>query len=297
MKKILASILALAFLLPSAGEAYKVPEQLLIVNKKINQLAFYEDGVLQKTAPVATGKYAKLTPEGKFKVIVKWKCPVYYRTNSKGCATGNPLGLRWLGLNVPGTSGYTYGIHGNNNESSIGTYASSGCVRMHNKDIVWMFDHVKVGANVVITNSTKSFEEIASANGFNVGYKTEKINETLTIYEKTYLYNHPNNFSRTKAAIKPTKIKAFEKFGSWYHINTWIGPKWVHESNAIVGIEEKYESVLELNEIHELYNYPNEKKRTYYKIGAQKVKTVAKVGNWYKIKTWVGEKWIEKDAD
>ncbi|MDC7783486.1 MULTISPECIES: L,D-transpeptidase [Priestia] len=38
----------------------------------------------------------------------------------------------------------TYGIHGNNNESSIGKYVSRGCVRMHNADIEKLYDKIQV---------------------------------------------------------------------------------------------------------------------------------------------------------
>ncbi|WP_387407470.1 L,D-transpeptidase [Priestia aryabhattai] len=41
--------------------------------------------------------------------------------------------------------GDTYGIHVNNNESSIGKYVSQGCVRMHNVDIEQLYDKVQVG--------------------------------------------------------------------------------------------------------------------------------------------------------
>jgi lipoprotein-anchoring transpeptidase ErfK/SrfK len=43
-----------------------------------------------------------------------------------------------------------YAIHGTNNPSSIGTYASYGCIRMHNRDIVDLFERVSVGTPVVV---------------------------------------------------------------------------------------------------------------------------------------------------
>jgi hypothetical protein len=65
----------------------------------------------------------------------------------------NPLGPRWLGLNALGTGGSSYGVHGTNNPYSIGTYASSGCVRMYNQDILWLYERAPVGAGVEIINS------------------------------------------------------------------------------------------------------------------------------------------------
>ena len=47
-------------------------------------------------------------------------------------------------------SGGEYAIHGTNKPSSIGTFASYGCIRMYNQDIVDLFDRVNVGTPVVV---------------------------------------------------------------------------------------------------------------------------------------------------
>jgi len=44
---------------------------------------------------------------------------------------------------------YIY-IHGTNNEATIGKKASIGCIRMKNRDIIELFDHIKVGCKVYI---------------------------------------------------------------------------------------------------------------------------------------------------
>lgn len=155
-------------------------QQLIIINKSENMLYFYENGEKVKSFHVATGKRSALTPEGVFKVQLKWKCPIYYATNKKGCASGNPLGPRWIGLNVPGTTGYTYGIHGTNQEKSIGSYASSGCVRMLNKEVTWLFDNVNVGTKVVIISSTKSADKIATEKGYKLKNEPTKATSPST---------------------------------------------------------------------------------------------------------------------
>jgi lipoprotein-anchoring transpeptidase ErfK/SrfK len=48
--------------------------------------------------------------------------------------------------------GGEYAIHGTNRPDSIGTYASYGCIRMHNHDIVDLFDRVAVGTQVVVVH-------------------------------------------------------------------------------------------------------------------------------------------------
>lgn len=60
----------------------------------------------------------------------------------------NPLGVRAIYL------GWTeYRIHGTTAPSSIGRAASSGCIRMHNDDVVDLFDRVHIGAPVYVVKS------------------------------------------------------------------------------------------------------------------------------------------------
>jgi lipoprotein-anchoring transpeptidase ErfK/SrfK len=59
----------------------------------------------------------------------------------------NPLGAKAIYL---GNS--LYRIHGTNDSSSIGTEASSGCIRMHNGHVVHLAKLVKSGTPVYVTN-------------------------------------------------------------------------------------------------------------------------------------------------
>jgi lipoprotein-anchoring transpeptidase ErfK/SrfK len=42
-------------------------------------------------------------------------------------------------------------IHGTNNPGSVGGFVSWGCIRMHNKDIMDLYDRVSAGTRVVFT--------------------------------------------------------------------------------------------------------------------------------------------------
>jgi lipoprotein-anchoring transpeptidase ErfK/SrfK len=57
----------------------------------------------------------------------------------------NPLGARALYLGST-----EYRIHGTNQPSTIGTFVSSGCVRLTNEDISDLFTRVNVGTRVVV---------------------------------------------------------------------------------------------------------------------------------------------------
>lgn len=62
-----------------------------------------------------------------------------------GGAPGNPMGAAALTL-----FGGEYAIHGTNAPGSIGGFVSYGCIRMHNRDILDLFDRVHVGTRVVV---------------------------------------------------------------------------------------------------------------------------------------------------
>jgi hypothetical protein len=142
--------------------------KFIIINKANNRLAYYENSQLKRVFKVATGRSPSLTPEGKFKIVNKIVNRPYYKGRIPGGDPRNPLGNRWLGLNARGTWGTTYAIHGNNNPSSIGKYVSSGCIRMYDDEVEWLFNRVKINTPVIITTSRKSFDSIAAANGFKV---------------------------------------------------------------------------------------------------------------------------------
>lgn len=78
-----------------------------------------------------------------------WPSPIGDWEISEKAVWGEGFGARWLGLNVPWG---TYGIHGTNNEGSIGSPASHGCIRMLNRDVIELYDLVEVGTPVIIRN-------------------------------------------------------------------------------------------------------------------------------------------------
>nr|WP_236932773.1 L,D-transpeptidase [Geosporobacter ferrireducens] len=103
------------------------------INKAAFTLTLYHNENVVKTYPVAIGKPSTPTPEGTFSTVNKQVNP------------GGPFGTRWIGLSKP-----SYGIHGTSNPASIGTMASNGCIRLHNRDVNELFNFVPVGTTVRI---------------------------------------------------------------------------------------------------------------------------------------------------
>jgi len=60
-----------------------------------------------------------------------------------GGSSRNPMGAAALGLDRG-----NYAIHGTNDPSSVGGFVSHGCIRMHNADVMELYQSVSVGTEV-----------------------------------------------------------------------------------------------------------------------------------------------------
>jgi len=129
---------------------------VLVIRRGANELRYYVGNKLTRTVGVATGQAIYPTPTGTFQIVDMQLNPWWRPPDSdwaKGLdpippGPGNPLGTRWMGLDAPGV-----GIHGTPDDTSIGYSASHGCIRMHISDAEWLFQHVKLGTPVVITDA------------------------------------------------------------------------------------------------------------------------------------------------
>lgn len=120
----------------------------IVVNISQRKLRLIRNGRVVRTYAIAVGQPAYPTPTGDFAINDKQKNPAWTPPNSpwaKELSTippgpGNPLGTRWIGTTAP-----AIGIHGTYADSSIGTAASHGCMRMHIKDVEALYDQVAIG--------------------------------------------------------------------------------------------------------------------------------------------------------
>ncbi|MCE5192152.1 MAG: L,D-transpeptidase/peptidoglycan binding protein [Actinomycetia bacterium] len=128
----------------------------ILVRRSQRRLYLYDHGNLVKTYSVAVGTPGYPTPRGDFTIVLKRYRPTWSNPGSDWAkdmpayippGPGNPLGTRALNLDAPGIR-----IHGTSNNSSIGTAASHGCMRMHMWDIEDLYDRVPVGTPVHVIN-------------------------------------------------------------------------------------------------------------------------------------------------
>ncbi len=161
----LALVLALAAGVVAAGKAVArevvgfdaaVPPGTIVIRTGERALYLVGQGGSALRYPVAVGKPGKQwfgwsQVDGKY-VEPAWSPPAEVKRDNPrlpnviaGGSPSNPMGPRALTL-----TGGEYAIHGTNRPGSVGTYASYGCIRMYNGDIVDLFERVRVGTRVVV---------------------------------------------------------------------------------------------------------------------------------------------------
>ena len=79
-----------------------------------------------------------------------------YRDIGQPGGLTNPLGARALYLTTNGVD-YGYSIHGTPEWNSIGSNASSGCIRMINQDVMDLYNRVPDGTRVVVLTEDGQF--------------------------------------------------------------------------------------------------------------------------------------------
>ncbi|HET6494862.1 MAG TPA: L,D-transpeptidase family protein, partial [Thermoleophilia bacterium] len=117
------------------------------------QLYLYHGEKLYKSYGIAVGQAAYPTPTGSFVIVNMQVDPTWVPPDSDWAKDAepippgptNPLGTRWIGISYSGV-----GIHGTQDDSSIGSYASHGCIRMHIPDVEDLYTRVVVGMPVII---------------------------------------------------------------------------------------------------------------------------------------------------
>ena len=135
-----------------AGRA-RAARRLVIIRVDAHRLYFYKGARPVRVFTVATGGTWTPTPQGRFRIVSKYRHPWWYPPDSNWAKNldpippgpKNPLGTRWMGLSVSGV-----GIHGTPNPTSVGYSISHGCIRMKRHDAESLFRLVRVGTPVWI---------------------------------------------------------------------------------------------------------------------------------------------------
>jgi len=114
------------------------------------KLTVWGAGQVKATFPVGVGGHVDgmylPTPTGTFYVVQKLRAPDPagpYGPVALGTSAYQPKLSSW-------PEGGVVGIHGTNEDYSVGKAITHGCIRLHNKDIVKLCDMVPAGSPVII---------------------------------------------------------------------------------------------------------------------------------------------------
>jgi len=131
----------------------------IVVRVDQNRLYLYDGYQVIRTFTVATAKPGFTTPAGDWKIYDMQVDPTWHNPalDSWGAdlpavipgGPGNPMGPRAIYITAPGL----IRIHGTTDDGSIGRYASHGCIRMHNDEVIQLYDMVKVGEHVIVVGT------------------------------------------------------------------------------------------------------------------------------------------------
>src|ERR671933_139076 len=123
----------------------------LVIKLGDRRVYVYKNQKLKVTYPIAIGKAGWETPIGNYKVMDKQRNPIWEEPwTGKVILDGpnNPLGLRWIGFWTDGRN--SIGFHGTSAENLVGQAVSHGCIRMRNRDVVALYEQVKLGTPVTV---------------------------------------------------------------------------------------------------------------------------------------------------
>lgn len=168
MHSVLLIVCLFSQLRPNPPEPQWVEDSLqarIVIKKSAYRLYLYRGNQLEKEYPIAVGKNKgdkeavgdMRTPEGNFYISQiqnseKW---THDFKDGKGEIAGayGPWFLRLYTGKDRTKSGKTWkgiGIHGTHDESSIGTAATEGCIRLRNADLIELKSRIRIGTEVKI---------------------------------------------------------------------------------------------------------------------------------------------------
>lgn len=131
--------------IPAAAVRLSTTPYALVVTTSTNTLDLYEGGVKTESFPVATGTGGTPTPVGRF-ALTELLAP----TNSGYGPFAYGVSAFSEALTSFGGGPGQIGLHGTDDEGSIGSDASHGCIRMRNDDIVELAGILPLGTPIQV---------------------------------------------------------------------------------------------------------------------------------------------------
>lgn len=124
-----------------------------------------------------------------------------------------------------------------------------------------------------------------------VRFRTKDYSHKITLNTSNKIFNNISDTTDV-GSLNPQTVNAIRKTigGDWFLINTWKGEKWVNLKDYIVGD-------FKLTSVNRESLYIKQSDGSYLLSGGtitpQTVTSTFRQGDWYRINTWEGERWIK----
>lgn len=199
--------------IPDPGTVVRLPTQFilpdgarrgLVINVPEMRLYDFTRGHEPEAFAIAIGDEIDPSLIGEFRVGARrvnpaWNVPASIRAKKPELPAvvppgpENPLGDRWM--TIGNTS---YGIHGTNNDWSIGRQATHGCVRLYNDEMIRLFERAPTGTPIRLM------------------YQTVKLGQRGNAI---YVEAHPDIYGRLPDA-KESALRRIEQLGLLGFVDT-----------------------------------------------------------------------------
>lgn len=129
----------------------RVIQNRLVVKRGVRRVYVYRGEKVVAAFPIAIGKPGWETPLGNYRIIDMEKDPIFRNFKTGEIikpGAKNPLGKRLIIFHTG--KKLDLGFHGTNEDKLIGKAVSHGCIRMHDKDVIRLYEMVKIGTPVAI---------------------------------------------------------------------------------------------------------------------------------------------------
>ena len=147
-------LLAAALGFSAMGAVPAQAETSIKISLKDRYLTLLDDGKVIGKYPVAIGAPESPTRPGSYAVTKMDPAPVYHK-KGKVIAPGpsNPVGVRYVAYVQIGRD--EYAIHGTAWPSwvKLRSAVSLGCIRMLNNDVIQVYNRIKLGTPVLVTQN------------------------------------------------------------------------------------------------------------------------------------------------
>lgn len=114
------------------------------------------------------------------------------------------------------------------------------------------------------------------------------ISQKITVNDNLNLHNMPSSNYKLSLNVSPQTLNAIREYNGWYEVQTWVGYRWIKPSSYFIN---EFKITLH-QETTNLYDSPNGN-FTGANLSSQTVIATKRSGDWFQVRTWLGEKWIK----